>query len=86
MGKVDALLDVALEARNRGLEQLLLLVGDVAEDVDGLLGAVGLDCSVSMPVCEGTRGRELTPSSMGTEKKSTPTLALISSPPGTPGR
>jgi hypothetical protein len=51
VGKVDALLDVALETRNRGLEQLLLLVGDVAEDVDGLLGAVGLDHSVSIPIC-----------------------------------
>lgn len=43
MSEVDALLDVALQALNRGLEQSLLLVGNVAQDVDGLLGAVGLE-------------------------------------------
>jgi hypothetical protein len=43
VGKVDALLDVALQARDRLLEQRLLLVGEVAEDVDCLLGAVGLN-------------------------------------------
>jgi hypothetical protein len=48
VGKVDALLDVALQARNRRLEQLLLLLGDVAEDVDGLLGAVGLEACQSV--------------------------------------
>lgn len=42
VGKVDSLLDVALEAGNGSLQQLLLLVGNVAEDVDGLLGTVGL--------------------------------------------
>ncbi len=42
VGKVDALLDVALQALNRSLEQGLLLLGDVADDVDGPLGAVGL--------------------------------------------
>ena len=42
MGKVDALLDVALKALDRSREQSLLLLGDVGEDVDGLLGAVGL--------------------------------------------
>lgn len=42
VGKVDTLLDVALQALNRSLEQNLLLVGDVAQNVDGLLGAVGL--------------------------------------------
>ena len=50
MGKVDALLNVALQARDRRLEQLLLLLGDVAEDVDGLLGAVGLHgCQSTCP-------------------------------------
>jgi hypothetical protein len=43
VGKVDALLDVALQPLDRLLEKRLLLVGDVAEDVDGPLGAVGLD-------------------------------------------
>jgi hypothetical protein len=43
VGKVDALLDVALQPLDRLLEKRLLLIGDVAEDVDGPLGAVGLD-------------------------------------------
>lgn len=42
MRKGDTLLDVALESLNRRLEEGLLLVRDVAEDVDGLLGAIGL--------------------------------------------
>lgn len=42
VGELDALLDVALEALDGRLEQRLLLVGEVAEDVDGLLGTVGL--------------------------------------------
>ena len=42
LDEVDALLDVALEALNAGLEELLLLVGDAVKDVDGLLGTVGL--------------------------------------------
>jgi hypothetical protein len=54
VGKVDALLDVALQARNRRVEQLLLLLGDVAEDVDGLLGAVGLE--VCQSVSNGSGG------------------------------
>lgn len=43
MGKVDSLLDVALEAGDGSLQKLLLLVGDVADDVDSLLGTVGLE-------------------------------------------
>ena len=42
MGKVNTLLDVALEALDGSLEESLLLLGDVAEDVDGLLSTVGL--------------------------------------------
>lgn len=90
--EVDALLDVALEAFNRLLQQLLLLVGDVAEDVDGLLGAVGLEVGNKVlakpPQHRHTtqQGNEHTPSSMGTEKKSTPVFSAISLPPGMPGR
>jgi hypothetical protein len=42
VGKLDSLLDVALEAGNGSLQKLLLLVGDVAEDINGLLSTVGL--------------------------------------------
>lgn len=42
MGKVNALLDVALEALDSSLEESLLLLGDVAEDVNSLLSTVGL--------------------------------------------
>jgi hypothetical protein len=43
VGKVEALLDLALHALDGSLVQCLLLLGDVAEDVDGLLGTVGLE-------------------------------------------
>lgn len=42
LDKLNTLLNVTLEAGNTGGEQLLLLVGDTVEDVDGLLGTVGL--------------------------------------------
>lgn len=42
LDELNTLLDVALEALNAGLEELLLLVGDAVKDVDGLLGTVGL--------------------------------------------
>lgn len=42
MGEVDALLDVSFQALNRSIEQLLLFVGNVANDINRLLGAVGL--------------------------------------------
>lgn len=42
LDEVDALFDVALEALGAGGEELLLLVGDAVEDVDGVLGTVGL--------------------------------------------
>lgn len=42
LDKVDALLNVALETANTRLQQLLLLLGDVANGVDGLFRTVGL--------------------------------------------
>lgn len=42
LDKLNTLLDVTLETGNTGGEQLLLLVGDTVEDVDGLLGTIGL--------------------------------------------
>lgn len=42
VGKGDTLLDVALEALNSGLEEGLLLFGDVAKDIDGPLSTIGL--------------------------------------------
>lgn len=47
VGEGDALLDVALQARNGGFQQSLLLLGDVAQDVDSLLSSVGLEEMVS---------------------------------------
>jgi hypothetical protein len=42
VGKGDTLLDVALQALDGGLQQRLLLSSEVSEDIDCLLGAVGL--------------------------------------------
>jgi hypothetical protein len=84
----NALLDLALEALDSGLHQGLLLVGDLAEGVDGLLDTVGLRYSLAEggPSESLAVEKQLTPSSTGTEKKSTPTFSAISLPPGTPGR
>lgn len=42
LGELDTLLDVLLEADNGRLQQLLLLVGDGGQRVNGPLGTVGL--------------------------------------------
>jgi len=67
MDKLDALCDVALEAGDARLEQLLLVCAELAEDVVGLFSTFGL-CRRQQQVhrhgCEG----KLTPSSTGTEK------------------
>jgi hypothetical protein len=42
LDELNALLNVALEALDASLEELLLLIGHAAENVDGLLRAVGL--------------------------------------------
>lgn len=42
MSERNTLCDVALETVNRSLEELLLLLGDVAENIDGPLGTVRL--------------------------------------------
>lgn len=47
LDKVDALLDVALEALGAGFEKLLLLLRDAAEDVLGLFSA-GCLCHIAM--------------------------------------
>ena len=47
MGKGDTLLNVALEAVDGRGEELLLLVGDVGKDVDGLLNTIGLQKSLT---------------------------------------
>lgn len=89
MGKVDAFRDVALEAGHTGFKQRLLLGGDVAENINGVLSAIGLFKRVSC-ICDPGEYLDnewtLTPSSMGTEKKSQPVFWAISAPPGTPGR
>ncbi len=42
MGKVHALLDVALEARDGSIQEGLLLLGDTRQRVPDLLDTVGL--------------------------------------------
>lgn len=42
LDELDALLNVALETLDASLEELLLLIGHTAKDVNGLLRAVGL--------------------------------------------
>ena len=86
VGKGDTLLDVALEALDSSLQESLLLVSDIAKDVDGLLGTVRLHTIVSRAFRNRVLGAALTPSSIGTEKKSTPVFSAIAFPPGMPGR
>lgn len=87
MGKGDSLLNVALETLDASIKQCLLLVRDAGQDIGGLLGTVGLGNIVSTVITRFCPGPgELTPSSMGTEKKSQPVFSAISLPPGTPGR
>jgi hypothetical protein len=40
--EADALLDVALQALDRSVQESLLLLCNVAKDINGLLGTVGL--------------------------------------------
>jgi hypothetical protein len=55
-----------------------------ADNVDGLLGTAGLE---NLLVAVSPTGPALlTPSSIGTEKKSVPVVLAIASPPATPGR
>ena len=85
LDEFDTLGNVALEAFVASLEELLLMVVGTADDVDGLFGAVGL-ISRSINVKYLRSKVQLTPSSMGTEKKSVPVAFAILSPPATPGR
>lgn len=88
MSKGDTLADVALQALNRLLQESLLLIGDSLEGIMSFLSTVGLwSNNVISQSSPPTRSLGiLTPSSMGTEKKSTPVFLAIASPPGTPGR
>lgn len=82
--KLNALGNVALKTLVTSLEELLLVVIDTANDVDRLLGSVGLCQSQQLYVRKGFILP--TPSSIGTEKKSEPVAFAIASPPSTPGR
>ena len=84
LDELDTLGDVALEALVAGLEQLLLVVVCAADNVDRLLGTVGL--FPALATTSSITDMLLTPSSMGTEKKSVPVVLAIASPPVTPGR
>ena len=84
VGKVNTLCDVALESFYACLKECLLGVVDVTEWVDCLLNTRGLD-ELLVKVGQVHQAR-LTPSWMGTEKKSQPVSLAIASPPGTPGR
>jgi hypothetical protein len=48
VGERDALFNIALQALDCRLEQGLLLVGDITQDVDGLLSPIGLVRCVSI--------------------------------------
>lgn len=51
LDEVNSFLDVALEARDCGLDELLLVSIGAAEDVNGLLRSVGLqETSVGVPL------------------------------------
>lgn len=84
VGKLDTLLDVALETSVACLEKLLLVVVDLSDRVDGLFSTVGL-VEVRLRIVQGISSK-LTPSRTGTEKKSHPVALATSSPPGTPER
>ena len=86
MGKLDALGDVALETFDGLGEEGLFLVSYASEGVGGLFGTVGLRSLVCCFSSVRDKERKLTPSSMGTEKKSAPVSLAMASPPGTPGR
>jgi hypothetical protein len=83
--ELDTLLDVIRKASVASLEKLLLLLVCAADDVNRLLGAVGLQ-EVSVRAVKVVQNSPLTPSSMGTEKKSVPVVLAMASPPVTPGR
>lgn len=89
VGKVDALLNVGLEALDSLAQELLLLLGDALQRVGGLLHTFGLrkgSAKHASSAMEEKICQKLTPSSTGTEKKSTPVALAMASPPGTPGR
>lgn len=54
-GEGNALFDISLEALDAGVKQRLLLVGDVAENIDCLLGTIGLQYLLEMQKMEVTR-------------------------------
>jgi len=84
VGEFYTLCDVTLQAFYSGFEEGLLAVVEVCERVLGLFGSGCLLRSQHEVLKDG--GRELTPSSTGTEKKSKPVSLAIASPPGIPGR
>jgi hypothetical protein len=82
--KLDTLGDVTLEAVVTSLEKLLLVVVRAADNVDRLLGTAGLYYMLARVFMNDSG--TLTPSSIGTEKKSVPVTLAMASPPLTPGR
>lgn len=85
LDEVNALFNVGLETLDGNFKELLLGLGGVLEHVDGVGYTVGLDEQlVTFPNFRDWL--VFTPSSMGTEKKSTPVAFWMASPPGTPGR
>ena len=84
LGELDTLADVALEAGVASLEELLLVVVGGGDSVVGLGGTIGL-IVVSFD-SKSQNAQSLTPSSIGTEKKSQPVASAMALPPSTPGR
>lgn len=89
LDELDTLADVATEALVALGQQLLLVVVGARNDVDDLLGTLGLYSShVSIrPFVTGHLGEgKHTPSSTGAEKNSQPVSFWMASPPSTPAR
>lgn len=85
VNEIDAFVDATLETSLARFEKLLLVFADLTKDITSLFGTVGL-VTISQSYVENNSEIGLTPSSTGTEKKSTPVSFAITSPPGTPGR
>jgi hypothetical protein len=90
LDEVNSLLNVRLEALDGNFEQFLLLFRGSFEHIDGFGRTVGLYLELANDVRyrkkSYPRKEKHTPSSTGTEKKSTPVALAMASPPGTPGR
>jgi hypothetical protein len=85
LDKVNALLNVAFQALHTCIEEPLLVAIDILEGI-GCSYCTGRLMNVSQPGRDPFRLGLHTPSSTGTEKKSSPVSLATASPPEIPGR